>query len=154
MATATHPQSIAAIIAAATPAVTVPPLDDELAGLLDDLTGIHRGIDLIRAGVYRLATAPFDRDQTQTILATLGGSADNTDILTLLGLLIARLTNADATPCLRELPDDEQDNVRRIGEAVAVDMQTTMPRDLVAETCIRIDPYSGAQPAWDGGEDR
>lgn len=120
----------------------VPPLGDDLAGLLDDLDGIHPGIDLIRQGFRLILTERLTRDQTQTLIATIGGSADDTDILGLAGAAIARLTDPDANPCLRDLDYATAADVRRIGAAYAVDLAATAPRDLVGEATARIDPYA------------
>ncbi|WP_331746845.1 hypothetical protein [Streptomyces sp. NBC_00842] len=94
----------------------VPPLDDELAGVLDDLAGVHPGIDLIRDGIRLLALDRHSPDKTQTLLATLAGSSDGTDILTALAHLIARLSTADTNPALRTLPLDRQKEAQRHGE--------------------------------------
>lgn len=123
----------------------VPPLDDDLEGILDDLDGIHPGIDLIRAGFRLLVLDRLTRDQTQTLISALGGS-DGADVTGLQALTVARLTDADTNPCLRELHPDVANDVRRIGGAYAVDLATTAPRDLAAEACIRIDPYASPQP--------
>src|ERR1044072_5476851 len=81
----------------------VPPLDPELAGLLDDLADIHPGIDLILDGVRLIALDRLDADDrrrptdmTQLLAVTLAGSPDGTDVLTLIGLLVARITTADS----------------------------------------------------------
>lgn len=119
----------------------VPSLDDDFEDILEDLSGIHHGIDLIRAGIRALALDRLDRDQTQTIIAALGGTSDGTDVLGLVGATIARLADADSNPCLRALDPDTQDNLRRIGGGYAIDLTTTAPRDLAAEISGRIDPY-------------
>lgn len=132
--------------------------DPELAGLHDDLAGIHPGIDLIRSGLRLIATERLTRDETQTLIAVLGGSSDGTDIVALVGATIRRLADADHNPCLRDLHSDEQANLRRLGDAYVVDVATTAPRDLAAEMAGRIDPYaddvgqldedSAAEPVW------
>jgi hypothetical protein len=94
----------------------VPPLDDTLAGLLDDLAGIHPGIDLIRDGVRLIALDRLTTDQTQTLDATLAGSSDGTDVITAIAHLIARLNNPHTNPSLRALPFDQQKNAQRHGE--------------------------------------
>jgi hypothetical protein len=101
----------------------VPPLDPELAGLLDDLADIHPGIDLILDGVRLIALDRLDADDrrrptdmTQLLAVTLAGSPDGTDVLTLIGLLVARITNADSNPALRGLSVEAQKNTQRHGE--------------------------------------
>lgn len=96
----------------------VPPLDNELAGLLDDLTGIHPGIDQIRDGIRLLALDRHSLDRTQTLVAALAGS-EGADLLTLLALTVQRLTNPDTNPSLRTLPLDQQKETQRHGEQAA-----------------------------------
>ncbi|MFC8339262.1 hypothetical protein ACFUJX_19940 [Streptomyces rubiginosohelvolus] len=96
----------------------VPPLDSDLAGALDDLAGIHPGIDLIRDGIRHLALDRHTADGTQTLLATLAGSA-GADVITTVAHLVARLANADHNPALRGLPLDAQKTTRLRGEQAA-----------------------------------
>ncbi|WP_030756612.1 hypothetical protein [Streptomyces sp. NRRL F-5135] len=98
-----------------TPANAVPPLDDELAGLLDDTAGVHAGIDLIRQGLHLLALDRLTTDQTQTVLHVLADD-DGLDILTGIALLVQRLTDPDTNPALRSLPLALQKTVRHLGE--------------------------------------
>lgn len=93
----------------------VPPLDPDLAGALDDLDGIHAGIDLIRDGIRLLALTRHTADGTQTLLATLAGSA-GADVITAVGYLVARLANADLNPALHGLPLDVQKQTQHCGE--------------------------------------
>jgi hypothetical protein len=95
----------------------VPPLDGtELGDLLDDLAGVHAGIDLIRDGLRLIALERHTPDCTQTLTVTLAGSPDGTDVLTAIGLAVARLTAPDTNPCLRTLPFDQQKDTQRHGE--------------------------------------
>lgn len=99
-----------------TPANAVPPLDAELAGVLDDLAGIHPGIDLIRDGIRLLALDRHALGGTQLLAVALAGSPDGTDVLTAIGLLAARITNPDTNPALRTLPFEAQKDAQRHGE--------------------------------------
>jgi hypothetical protein len=100
-----------------TDANAVPPLDDtELGIVLDDLAGIHAGIDLIRDGLRLLAHDRLTVEQTQLLAVTLAGGTDGTDVLTAIGHLTARLLNADTNPALRTLPLDVQKDTQRHGE--------------------------------------
>ncbi|MEV2259190.1 hypothetical protein AB0J13_11080 [Streptomyces anulatus] len=96
----------------------VPPLDPDLDGALDDLAGIHAGIDLIRDGIRLLALDRHTADGTQTLLATLAGSA-GADVITAVGHLVARLATADLNPALHGLPLDAQKVTRLHGEQAA-----------------------------------
>lgn len=101
----------------------VPSVDDtELGYLLDDLDGIHPGIDLIRDGIRHLAHSRLTVDQTQTLAVTLAGSPDGTDLLTAIGLLTARLLNADQNPALRTLDLTAQKDTRLHGERLTFDL--------------------------------
>lgn len=96
----------------------VPALDDELAGLLEDLAGVHPGIDLIRDGIRHLGLDRMSVGQTQTVAVTLAGSPDGTDVLTAVGLLVARILNPDSNPALRALSFEQQKNTQRAGECL------------------------------------
>ncbi|WP_331731780.1 hypothetical protein OG298_45075 (plasmid) [Streptomyces sp. NBC_01005] len=99
----------------------VPPLDDDLANVLDDLVAIHAGVDLIRSGIRLLALDRHTTDNTQTLLAALAGS-NGADILTALAHLIARLSTADTNPALRHLPLNQQKAAQQHGEAAQFDL--------------------------------
>ena len=100
----------------------VPPLDGtELGGVLEDLEGFHPGIDLIRDGIRLIATDRLTTDQTQTLCATLAG-ANGVDALTAIGLLVARLSNADTNPALRTLPFEQQKAAALHGERLVFDL--------------------------------
>ncbi|MEW1565727.1 hypothetical protein AB0454_22410 [Streptomyces sp. NPDC093509] len=96
----------------------VPPLDPELEGLIDDLTGIHPGIDLILDGIRLIALDRHQQGTTQLLTVTLAGSADGTDVLTAIGHLVARITNPDTNPSLRTLTFDAQKHVQMAGECL------------------------------------
>ncbi|MFC8953721.1 hypothetical protein ACFT8P_13975 [Streptomyces sp. NPDC057101] len=92
----------------------VPPLDDELDGQLEDTAGVHAGADMIRDGIRLLALDHLTADQTQTILSTIAGADAN--LLTLLGLLVKRLTNPDENPALDTLDPQTAKDVQQLGE--------------------------------------
>ena len=95
----------------------VPALDGtELGDLLDDLYGIDEGIDLMLDGARHIALKRLTTDKTQTLAVTLAGSPDGTDVLTAIGLLTARILNADTNPALRTLPLDRQKATQLHGE--------------------------------------
>jgi hypothetical protein len=95
----------------------IPPLrGTELGDLLDDLTGVHAGIDLIRDGLRLIALERHSLDRTQTLAVTLAGSPDGTDVLTAIAHLVARLTNPDTNPVLRTLDFDAQKSTQQAGE--------------------------------------
>lgn len=116
----------------------VPPLDDELAGVLDDISGVHPGVDLIRDGIRLISLDRLDADKTQTILATLAG-AEGVDVLTVIGLLVQRLANADSNPGLRHLPPDQQKNARHFGELTAYTLSDPELHQTASEAAAAID---------------
>ncbi|WP_329126085.1 hypothetical protein [Streptomyces sp. NBC_01353] len=115
----------------------VPPLDDELAGALDDLAGIHEGIDLIRDGIRLLAVDKLTADKTQTVITSIAGTG--TDVQALLGLLMQRLTNPDSNPGLRHLDGDTLKAVQRLGEQYAYETAEFAPREHPCEAAALID---------------
>jgi len=94
----------------------VPGLDDEFESALAAIRGIHRGLDLIADGLRLLVLDRLSLDTTQTVAVALAGSPDNEDALTLIGYTVARITNPDSNPALRELDFDQQKAVQQAGE--------------------------------------
>ncbi|MEW2267894.1 hypothetical protein [Streptomyces sp. NPDC047868] len=95
----------------------VPALDGtDLGDLLDDLYGIDEGIDLMLDGARHIALKRLTVDKTQTLAVTLAGSPDGTDVLTAIGLLTARILNADSNPALRTLDLTAQKKTQLHGE--------------------------------------
>lgn len=127
------------------PALPVPPLNDDLAGLLQDLTGFDvPGLALILEGFRHLNAIPLTIRQTQTALTVLRASTDQPgqqiDIQALLLATVARLLNADENPCLRALPADVQDQARQTGrDLIEHDAYTTNRQDL-AKTVYDLNP--------------
>lgn len=100
----------------------VPPVDGtDLGDILDDLEGFHPGIDLIRDGIRLIATDRLTTSKTQSLCAALAGATD-TDVLTAVGLLVARLTDADTNPALRTLPLEQQKTTALHGERLVFDL--------------------------------
>jgi hypothetical protein len=119
------------------PDMAVPPLDDELAGRLQDLTGIHPGIDQIRDGVRLLAVDRLTPDQTQTICASIAGS--DADVINLLAQLLIRLTDPASNPCLRALPEQRQKRVQHHGEQAAYLLTDSYLHQEASEAAAAID---------------
>lgn len=113
--------------------------DSELGDVLDDLASIHAGIDLIRDGIRHLAHDRHTPDTTQTLIATLAGSSDGTDVIGALGHLIARLTDADTNPALRTLPLDQQKKTQHHGEQALFALTDPYIHQPAAEACAAID---------------
>jgi hypothetical protein len=122
----------------------VPPLNDDLDGLLADLAGFHPGLDLIADGVRALAVDRLDIRTTQTVVTMLAGSTDRAgqqiDVSALIAALIVRLLNADENPCLRALPADVQAQARQTGEDVAEHDAYVTPRTDIAKTVYDLNP--------------
>ncbi|MFD8384342.1 hypothetical protein ACFV2X_38470 [Streptomyces sp. NPDC059679] len=126
---------------AQTPAVdtAVPPLDDELDGLLEDLAGFGSGTDQLVDGLRYLALTAHSLDSTQTTLAVLAGNGPN--IVTAIAALIARLGDPAQNPALRDLPADRQDQARELTTQYAHYDDQFAPHDLISETTAVIDGH-------------
>lgn len=122
----------------------VPPLNDDLAGLLADITGFHHGLDLIADGVRAIALDRLDIRTTQALVTTLAGSTDpagqQIDVAALIAALVARLLNSDENPALRTLPADVQDQARTAGENFADYDAYSTPRTDLAKTVYDLNP--------------
>jgi hypothetical protein len=122
----------------------VPPLNDDLAGVLDALVGFHYGLDLIADGVRALALDRLTIPQTQTVVTMLAGSTDpagtQIDVAALIAALVARLLNADENPALRTLPTDTQDQARTAGADFADHDAYITPRNDIAKTVYDLNP--------------
>ncbi|WP_432185476.1 hypothetical protein [Streptomyces tendae] len=118
----------------------VPPITGtDLGDVLEDLEGVHAGIDLIRDGLRLLALDRHDLNDTQVLLATLAGSPDGTDVLGAIGQLVARLTNPNTNPTLRSLPLDAQKDARRQGELTAYHLGDPDLRDSASNANAALD---------------
>lgn len=115
----------------------VPPLDDELAGLFEDLRGFGPDMDALLGALYRIATRRHTTDSTQTHLAVLAGDGPN--VISLLAQVIARLGDPGQNPALRRLPTETQDAVRQLTADYAALTTENSLDQLVAETCAVID---------------
>lgn len=118
----------------------VPDVDGtELGGLIDDLRGIHPGLDLMLDGVLLLALDRLTTDQTQTLCAALAGSTDGTDALTAIGLLVARISHPDTNPCLRALDEEQQKEAALHGERLVFDLAHPDLHQHASEAAAAID---------------
>jgi hypothetical protein len=122
----------------------VPPLNDDLAGVLDGLVGFHYGLDLIADGVRALALDRLTIPQTQTVVTMLAGSTDpagqQIDVAALIAALVQRLLNADENPALRTLPTDTQTQARTAGADFADHDAYITPRTDIAKTVYDLNP--------------
>jgi hypothetical protein len=117
----------------------VPPVDGTTLGdVLDDLEGFHPGIDLIRDGIRLLATDRHTAEKTQSLCAALAGAKD-VDVLTAIGLLVARLASADSNPALRTLPFEQQKIAALHGERLVFDLADDDLHQHASEAAAAID---------------
>jgi hypothetical protein len=102
------------------PAPGVPPLDDDLEILLDDLDGLRwlPGMAQILDGFRTTLAAQFTPDETQTLCAGIAGSA-GADLLSLLGRTVQRLTDPASNPGLHSLSEEQRKAARTAGEKTA-----------------------------------
>lgn len=98
-----------------TTSATVPA---NIAALADDLTGWHPAVDSAVSSLLGLLTADLNADQTQGVIAALGGLADG-HLVSLVALIVRHLGNPDANPALADLPQDQQQALRHNGAAYA-----------------------------------
>lgn len=106
-----------------TAANAVPPLHGtELGGLLDDLDGIHPVIDLLCDAMRLAALSRLTPEETQLLTVVLAGSPDGTDGIGLIGATVARITNPESNPCLRDLPFNRQKATQQAGERLVFDL--------------------------------
>ncbi|NUP37034.1 MAG: hypothetical protein HOY76_08450 [Streptomyces sp.] len=115
-------------------------LGDDVETLLDSLTGFHPGTDLIVAGLRLLATSELTADQTQSVLAVLGGDyRAEEDLLAAVTAVVLRLTDPATNRALRPLPGGIQRLVAELGRDYADEDRTNYaPRYLLAETSALI----------------
>jgi hypothetical protein len=118
----------------------VPPLDDELAGLLEDLADVHdAGVDQIIAGLRLIALSRHSIDRTQTLVAVLAGGADGLNLVAAIGQVIARLATPDTNPALRTLPFDQQKRAQLHGETTAFVLAHPDLTQFASDTSAAID---------------
>lgn len=118
----------------------IPPLDDELEGLLEDLADVHdAGVDQIIAGLRLIALSRHSIDRIQTLVAVLAGGADGTNLVAAIGQVIARLANADSNPSLRTLPLHQQKNAQLNGETTAFVLAHPDLTQFASDTSAAID---------------
>lgn len=116
-------------------------MDDQLAGLLDDLRGIHPGLDLILDGYQALAAdAPnLTADQTKTLLYCLAG-AQGGDLVALNGLAVRDLTRR--APAVDTLADTARKQVLEAGERTEFESYW-QDRTAIAEAIAALDGREG-----------
>lgn len=117
----------------------VPPLDDDLAGLLDDLAGLHPAIDMMCDAIRLTALERHTVQDSQSLIAGLAGGADGTNVVTAIAMAIARLSNPDTNPALRDLPADRQKTTTRAGHLAYLALSDPDLHQTASETCAAID---------------
>lgn len=110
----------------------------QLADLMDDLSGFHPALDTLLASVAGLLSADLTADQSQSVIAALGG-AEAGNVLTLLALTVRQIGNPDANPALAGLPVDRQQTLRRLGAEYAAAVDDPEQQQLAAEMSAVID---------------
>lgn len=124
----------------------VPSVDGtDLGDLLEDLRGIHPGIDLMCDGARLIAHDRHDINMTQVLIALLAGSPDAVDATSLPGLLVERLTNPATNPALRTLSLDAQKAAAHQGWLTAHNLTDPDLRNTAAEANAAIDDRKDPQ---------
>ncbi|MCL8016868.1 hypothetical protein [Streptomyces sp. AS02] len=117
----------------------IPPLGDDLEDLLEDLAAVRDpGVDQILAGLRYLALTRHTTDRTQTLIAALAGGSDGTNVVAAIGQVIARLTNPDSNPVLRDLAPDQQKRVQLHGETTGFVLAHHDLAQFASDTCAAI----------------
>ncbi|MEU5322982.1 hypothetical protein AB0G67_40460 [Streptomyces sp. NPDC021056] len=117
----------------------IPPLDGELAGLLEDLADVQDpGINQILSGLRYLALTRYTADQSQTRIAALAGGSDGTNVITAIGRLLARLADANSNPALRTIPLEQQKNARLAGQLACMALSDPDLAQTASETSAAI----------------
>lgn len=112
---------------------TVPSL---IADLMDDLTGFHPALDRAVGALGELLTADLTADQSQSLVAALGGLADG-GFTTLTALVVQRIANPDTNPALADLDADRKQTLRRLGSEYTALVDDS--RDTASELAAVID---------------
>lgn len=117
----------------------IPPLDPELEGLMEDLAAVHdAGIEQILSGLRLICLSRHSADRTQTLIAALAGGADGTNVVALIGQVIARLATADSNPALRGLDLEQQKRTQLHGETTGHVLAHPDLAQFASETCAAI----------------
>lgn len=117
----------------------IPPLDAELAGLLEDLSAVNDpGIEQILSGLRLIALSRHSIDRTQTLIAVLAGGSDGLNVVTAIGQLIARLADANSNPALNRLEPEQRKNAHREGANTAYALSDPDLHQTASETCAAI----------------
>lgn len=118
----------------------IPPLDDDLENLLEELAAVQDpGADQLIAGLRYMALTRYSTDQTQTRVAWLAGGSDGKNFVNAIGQVIARLASADTNPALRSLPLDQQKLAQLRGEGTAFVLAHPDLAQFAADTSAAID---------------
>lgn len=115
-----------------------PALTNEMADLMDVLTGFHPALDRAVAALGDLAVADLDADRSQSAVAALGGLADGS-FATLLGLVLRHIASPDSNPALADLPEARKQTLRRLGAEYAAAIDHDYQRDIASEASAAIE---------------
>ncbi|MYX88454.1 MULTISPECIES: hypothetical protein [unclassified Streptomyces] len=123
-----------------TPGNAVPNIDDtELGRALDSLHGVHPGLTLVADGLRHIAHDRHHITRIPTILNALAGDPHGHSLIDVIGHLVARLTDADQTPTLRQLNLDEQKTVQQLGEESLYQLTDMDLQKPAAEAAVVLD---------------
>ncbi|MFJ1993103.1 hypothetical protein [Streptomyces asiaticus] len=115
-----------------------PVMDDELAGLIEDLgEGFGPEISQIVAGFKALAEKAHTTDSTQTVLTVIGGNCPN--LISLAAAVAAHLGSSATNPALGDLPVERREEVRDLTRQYAAYDEAFAPRDLLSDASAAID---------------
>lgn len=110
---------------------TGPGITDEIADMMDDLTGFNPALDRVVAALGDMLTAGMNAEQSQSAIAALSGCVDS-NVRTLTALVVRQLGNPDANPALADLDDTRKQTLRRLGAEHAAAIGNTDLDDTAA----------------------
>lgn len=112
----------------------------DLDDTLEDLSGIHEGIDHIRHGLAVLANSTHTADRLQTIIAALAGS-EGADVLTAIAHTVEHLTNPDTQPAVADLPAERRKACEHHGQLAAYTLNDPDLRTHTSNASAAISSY-------------
>lgn len=113
-------------------------ITNEIADLVDTLTGFHPALDRAVSALAELAVADLTADQSQTAVAALGG-LEGGHVATLLGLVVRHIASPDTNPALTDLPDARKQTLRRLGAEYAAGIDDRDLTQIASEASAVID---------------
>lgn len=124
--------------------LTTDALDDDTAGLLDDLTGADTDLDAMLDAARRLLTRPRTADSTQTVVSALAGG--DASLMNLIGAAVSRLADPAANPAIASLPAERIKAAQDWAAAFTRTIADSDGQDDASEVCAALDKHADYRP--------